>query len=92
MATDIMCSFSNKGGGGARLNSGYRAHISKDIGQKRVMLTCPVCRRRMVGWAMVDHDGELVGYRIPPHKRKKWWKVGKPRLVEKRHGQVRTHR
>jgi transcriptional regulator NrdR family protein len=48
----------------------------KDITKHRPRLACPECGRRLAAWAQI-HDGELMCWRIPEHKRKGWWK--KPR-------------
>lgn len=49
---------------------------------KRQRVECPSCGRRMMGW-MIIHDGEVLKYAVPPHKRKGWWKKAKKK-VEKR--------
>ena len=48
----------------------------KDITKHRPRLACPERGRRLAAWAQI-HDGELMCWRIPEHKRKGWWK--KPR-------------
>jgi len=77
-----MCSYSTKGYGGCRPSDPHsRAHIvrDKDWTQKRVKVQCPVCKRKLDGWLMMDHDGVDRGYAIPKHKRKGWWKKKKVR-------------
>lgn len=54
----------------------------KDITKHRPRLTCPDCGRRLKAWAQI-HDGALMCWRIPAHKRKGWWKKPKKK-VEKR--------
>lgn len=53
--------------------SGGRSFLRKHIKRKRVR--CPVCGRKMWGWAYIQDCG--VEYKIPPHKRKGWWKKRK---------------
>lgn len=73
---DQMCYYQTKHGGGARLHSFHRAvEVSnKYWEQKRVRVKCPVCGRKMWGWAVIGHDADIYYYAIPPHKRKRWWK------------------
>ena len=33
--------------------------------------------RRMWGWATISHDAEIVHYSVPPHKRKRWWRIAR---------------
>lgn len=54
----------------------------KQLTKYRPLLTCPECGRRLMGWAQM-HDGEVMCWRIPEHKRKGWWKKPRKR-VEKR--------
>lgn len=69
------CSYQNKHYGGCRL-ADLRAYEASDeeLGQRRTKVVCPECGRRLWGWATVNHDGQIIGYSIPPHKVKKWWK------------------
>lgn len=55
-------------------------YVSHNAGQKnfrtrykRTRVKCPACGRKMIGWDII-HDGEVLAYSIPKHKRKKWWK------------------
>lgn len=36
---------------------------------------CPYCNRRMKPDTNTQPDGDMM-YRVPPHKRKGWWKKG----------------
>jgi hypothetical protein len=54
----------------------------KDVTKHRPRLTCPDCGRRLMAWAQI-HDGEVMCWRIPAHKKKGWWKKPK-KTVEKR--------
>jgi hypothetical protein len=36
-------------------------------------VTCPMCKRRVMADVRVGNDGDVI-WRIPPHKRKMWWK------------------
>ena len=43
---------------------------------KRIVVRCPVCRRRLMTSVEADGDGDLW-HRIPPHKRKGWKRKAK---------------
>lgn len=72
------CPYDNKGYGGSRL-ADLRAYEAsdEDLAQRRTKVQCPLCGRRLVGWATISHDGYIVRYVVPPHKKKGWWKRGK---------------
>lgn len=36
-------------------------------------IRCPECKRRMIADTSFGHDG-ILRFRVPPHKRKGWWK------------------
>lgn len=46
-------------------------------GVKRIRLTCPVCKRRVIASVKTCHDGCCLYYSIPSHKPKHWWKKQK---------------
>lgn len=74
------CSYSNKGHGGSRLSYYGRAvydNLNEKFNKKRVRVTCPACKRKMWGWAVISNDAEIHYYAVPPHKIKGWWKKGK---------------
>lgn len=48
--------------------------VNPKLMRDNVVLTCPVCKRRLLGRAYVGHDSDQVVYLIPKHKRKGWWK------------------
>lgn len=39
---------------------------------------CPVCKRRIKADVRAGHDGDVI-WRIPPHKKRGWWKRRKKR-------------
>jgi hypothetical protein len=41
---------------------------------QRKRVTCPVCKRRLLGWVSVGMCEEKLRVVVPPHKRKAWWK------------------
>ena len=51
-----------------------RHDLTKRINRR---VTCPVCKRRLMGCYVIDHDGEVMKLNIPPHKPKRWWKKKK---------------
>ena len=72
-----MCSYDEKGENrGVGHSNQYVWILEEDWKQKRERVTCPVCKRRMWGWAHI-HDGEIMRFVVPPHKKKKWWKKRK---------------
>jgi len=82
---DKLCPYSNKGFGGRRLCDPCRAvDAEKNEKRKRVRVVCPVCRRRMWGWAVYDHDACFVFTAVPPHKRKAWWRKKKTKWRKKK--------
>lgn len=40
----------------------------------RVKVKCPECKRRVYGQLKYCHDGCCVFIRVPPHKKRMWWK------------------
>lgn len=48
----------------------------------KVRVKCPECKRRIFGQMKYCDDGCCTFIRVPPHKRKGWWK--KPKLRKKR--------
>lgn len=40
---------------------------------KRVRVKCPKCGRRLIAWAAI-HEGEVMHFAVPPHKKKRWWR------------------
>lgn len=87
MATKAeMCTYRWAAGPGKPTTRSDAVYIDetefKDITKHRPRLTCPDCGRRLMAWAQV-HDGEVMCWRIPAHKRKGWWKRPKKK-VEKR--------
>ena len=40
---------------------------------KAKRVTCPKCKRRVKADIRAGHDGDVM-WRVPPHKRKRWWK------------------
>lgn len=74
-----MCPYNSKKGGGSRLYHLSRAveTMDKSWSQKRTRVKCPECGRRMWGWATISHDAEIVHYSVPPHKRKRWWRIAR---------------
>lgn len=76
-----MCTYENKNGNRGSFSPGTTDHwfrmmvtSDKDWKQERKRLTCPVCKRRMIGWVVIGHDADIIYHAIPPHKKKKWWK------------------
>lgn len=47
-------------------------------------IECPKCKRRVAPRLIVDHDASYIIELMPPHKKKHWWKVGKPRRLRKK--------
>lgn len=41
---------------------------------KRIRLTCPVCKRRVLSSIRLGHDEDYILHTLPPHKPKHWWK------------------
>lgn len=46
----------------------------RPTGVKRIRLTCPKCKRRLMSSVRMGHDNDGVLHYIPKHKPKKWWK------------------
>jgi len=44
---------------------------------KRIRMTCPKCKRRLLSSVKMCHDGCCIKHSIPPHKPKYWWKKRK---------------
>lgn len=77
---DKMCPYQDKHGDRGLAVSSRAVEISeKNWKQKRVRVKCPECGRRMWGWCVISHDGEILHYAVPPHKKKGWWKKKKRR-------------
>jgi hypothetical protein len=43
-------------------------------GVKRITMKCPKCKRKLKSSVELNHDGDYVIHRLPPHKPKGWWK------------------
>jgi len=54
----------------------------------RKRVTCPVCKRRMKADTKFGPDAVLM-WRVPPHKRKGWWKRNRHK---RKKAQSRYHR
>jgi len=50
---------------------------------KRIRLTCPICKRRLMSSVSLTHEADDVMHTIPPHKPKKWWKLNKRRKIRR---------
>ncbi|KKN26949.1 hypothetical protein LCGC14_0869450 [marine sediment metagenome] len=51
---------------------------SRDTSTKELIrVKCPKCKRRIWGQTKYCHDGCCTLIRVPPHKRKGWWKKPK---------------
>ncbi len=46
----------------------------RPTGVKRVRLTCPVCKRRVLASVRTCEDGCCLMFTLPPHKPRYWWK------------------
>lgn len=42
---------------------------------KRIRITCPTCKRRVLSSVEADNDGGYIYHRLPPHKVRYWWKI-----------------
>jgi hypothetical protein len=75
---DKMCGYSEPHGGYTlKLGSSRAVELDDEDWEriyKKVYKCCPTCKRRLQCWAVVDHDGDIICYNIPKHKKKKWWK------------------
>jgi len=41
---------------------------------KRIRMTCPVCKRRVLSSISLGHDEDYIRHELPPHKPKHWLK------------------
>lgn len=75
-----MCSYSGQRGDsvGDRSFVYHRVFSGKEVKKaQRRRVTCPVCKRRLMGWVSVGMLEEKLRVVVPPHKRKAWWKRGR---------------
>lgn len=56
----------------------FNRYGRNDVRYVRVVVRCPLCKRKLVARQCMDNDG-CPSYRLPHHKPKGWWKKkGKP--------------